>query len=162
MNDLVQNNNGELLTTSKVVFEHFNVTGGHRYIMRKIEKLIVDEPVFAAQNYFPSSYVTTQNKRLKCFDMTRDGFSLLSMGLTGDKARKWQIAFINAFNQMEKGLLNVDSEMNRLSKQGDEIKHLGSEWASFGHKINKQKKAHNKAVEGLINKVQCKLDFETK
>ena len=160
MNDLVKNNNGELLTNSKTVFDHFAVTGGHRYIMKKIEQLIADEPEFGALNYLHSSYTSPQNKVLKCFDMTRDGFAMIAMGLTGKKANEWKIKFIGAFNEMEKGLLNVDSEMTRLSNQGKELKRLGSEWSKFGHDINKQKKSHDKSVNELIDKVQGKLDFK--
>lgn len=160
MNGLVKNSNGELLVNSKTVFEYFDVKGGHRYLLKKISDLICSEPEFGGQNYFLSSYTSPQNKVLKCFDMTRDGFTLLTMGLTGGKARAWQIKFIAAFNEMEKGLLNVDSEMTRLSNQGKELKKLGSDWSKFGHDINKQKKAHDKSVNELINKVQGKLDFK--
>jgi phage regulator Rha-like protein len=79
------------------------------------------------------------------------------MGFTGKKAAKWKEAFIGAFNEMEKGLLNVDSEMTRLSNQGKQLKQLGSEWSKFGHDINKQKKAHDKSVLELVDKVQLKL-----
>ena len=34
--------------------------------------------------------------------MTRDGFSLVAMGLNGDKALEWKIKYIEAFNQMER------------------------------------------------------------
>jgi Rha family phage regulatory protein len=160
MNDLVKISDGELMTNSKVVFEHFNVSGGHRYIMKRIAELVESEPEFGALNFFRSSYTSPQNKVLQCFNMTRDGFSLVAMSLNGKKALEWKIKFIKAFNEMEKGLLNVDAEMTRLSNQGKEIKKLGSEWGSFGHMINKQKKTHDKAVNALVDKVQLKLGLD--
>lgn len=33
--------------------------------------------------------------------MTRDGFTLLVMGFTGQKALEWKLQYINAFNRME-------------------------------------------------------------
>lgn len=42
--------------------------------------------------------------------MNRDGFSLLVMGFTGKKAFQWKIKFIEAFNLMEKTLLNKSNE----------------------------------------------------
>lgn len=36
--------------------------------------------------------------------MNRDGFSLLVMGFTGEKALQWKIKYIEAFNAMEKEL----------------------------------------------------------
>ena len=94
-----------------------------------------------------------------CIDVTRDGFTLRCMGFTGRKAAQGKERYIKAFNQMEKGILNVDAEMTRLSNQGLELKKLGSEWSKFGHKINKQKKEHDKSVDELMNKVQLKLDY---
>lgn len=33
--------------------------------------------------------------------MTRDGFTILAMGYTGEKVMKFKEAYINQFNQME-------------------------------------------------------------
>ncbi|RAX59341.1 phage regulatory protein [Helicobacter monodelphidis] len=40
--------------------------------------------------------------KYRYYQLNRDGFSLITMGLTGAKALKWQVQFIDAFNQMEK------------------------------------------------------------
>jgi phage regulator Rha-like protein len=92
--------------------------------------------------------------------MTRDGFSLIAMSLSGKKALEWKIKFIRAFNEMEKGLDNFDAKMTRISNEGNQIKQLGREWSKFGHEINKQKKAHDKSVLELIDKVQLKLGLD--
>ncbi|EDO8806646.1 phage regulatory protein [Campylobacter coli] len=42
------------------------------------------------------------NRKIPMYNLTRDGFSLLAMGFTGKKALQFKIAFINAFNEMEK------------------------------------------------------------
>ena len=60
---------------------------------------------------------------------------------------------------MERGLLSIDSRMQKLSVEQDEIKQLGSEWAKFGHDINRKKKDVSKRVENLMNDVQMKLEF---
>lgn len=53
--------------------------------------------------FFRSSYIHPQNKqRYPRYLMTRDGFSLLVMGFTGEKALEWKLKYIRAFNQMEK------------------------------------------------------------
>ena len=46
------------------------------------------------------------NRKMLMYNLTRDGFSLLAMGFTGKKVLKWKMAFINAFNQMERSLYN--------------------------------------------------------
>jgi len=156
MNDLVKNKSGELITTSKIVSDVFGKA--HRDTVRAINNLDCSEE-FRTANFAQSSYTSPQNKVLKCFNITRDGFSFLCMGFTGKKAAKWKEKYIKAFNEMEKGLLNVDAEMTRLSNQGRELKQLGSEWSAFGHQINKQKKANDKASAELIDKVQLTLGF---
>ena len=39
--------------------------------------------------------------------MTRDGFSLLVMGFTGQKALEWKLKYIEAFNYMEESIMKV-------------------------------------------------------
>ncbi len=156
MNDLVKNNNGELMTTSKIISDVFGKA--HRDVVRAIEKLECSDN-FRSVNYAQSSYTSPQNKVIKCFDITRDGFSFLCMGFLGKKAAVWKEKYISAFNEMEKGLLNVDAEMTKLSNHGKQIKELCSEWSKFGHQIYKQKKAHDKSVLELVDKVQLKLGF---
>lgn len=157
MNNLVKNNSGELMTTSKIVSDVFGKA--HRDVIRSINQLDCSDE-FRARNFAQSSYTSPQSKVLKCFDITRDGFSFLCMGFTGKKAAEWKEKYINAFNEMEKGLLNVDAEMTRLVEEGKKLNQLGSEWSRFGHQINKQKKLHDKSVLELVDKVQMKLDFK--
>ena len=157
MNDLVKVSNGALMTTSKIIADVFGKS--HRKVTRDINELDCSDE-FRAANFGLSSYTSPQNKVLKCFDITRDGMVFLCMGFTGKKAAQWKEKYISAFNEMEKGLLNVDSEMTRLSNQGKQLKQLGSDWSKFGHDINKQKKAHDKSVLELVDKVQLKLGFE--
>ena len=42
--------------------------------------------------------------------MNRDGFTLLAMGFTGQKALKFKLKYIEAFNQMEE-LLKTQSNL---------------------------------------------------
>jgi Rha family phage regulatory protein len=153
---IVTNNNGELMTTSKIISDVFGKA--HRDVCRAVNQLDCSDE-FRARNYAQSSYTSPQQKVLKCFAITRDGFSFLCMGFTGKKAAEWKEKYINTFNEMEKGLLNVDAEMTRLEINGKQLKSLGSEWGAFGRMINKEKKSHDQAVKSLIDTVQGKLDF---
>jgi len=157
MNDLVKNNNGELMTTSKIIADVFKKS--HRKVTRDINELSCSDE-FRAANFSLSSYTSPQNKVLKCFDITRDGMVFLCMGFTGREAGKWKEKYIAAFNEMEKGLLNVDAEITRLSAEGKSIEELGKEWSRAGHTVNKLKKAHDKSVDKLMDKVQLKLGID--
>ena len=157
MKSIVNIKDGEITTTTKIVADVFGKI--HRDVIRAVSELECSEE-FSLRNFAQSDYVTERGKTYKCYNMTRDGFTFLCMGFTGKKAAEWKEKYITAFNEMEKGLLNVDAEMTRLSNQGKDLKKLGSEWSAFGHQVNKQKKAHDLAVNELIDKVQYKLDLK--
>lgn len=157
MVELVSRDNGELKTTSKVVADVFNKP--HRDVTKAIQSLDCSDE-FRARNFSQSYYTSPQNKVLKCMDMTRDGFSFLCMGFTGKKAAVWKEAYIKAFNEMEKGLLNVDARLNSLSIEGEQIKKAGKQWSELGHEIRKQKKDHSEKVDLLMSEVQMKIEFK--
>tara|TARA_R110000787_G_scaffold53905_1_gene125775 strand:- start:72 stop:545 length:474 start_codon:yes stop_codon:yes gene_type:complete len=154
--NIVKSDNGNLLTTSKIISDVFGKV--HKKVIITIDKLECSDS-FRGANFGKSYYLSPQNKKIPCYNITEDGFYFLCMGFTGKKAAKWKEEFLVTFKQMREGFLNVDAEMTKLSKQGKEIKQLGSDWSKFGHQINKQKKAHDKSVTELVNKVQFKLDL---
>ena len=45
---------------------------------------------FARSNFRPGSYKDAQNQERPEYLITRDGFTLLVMGFTGDKAMQWK------------------------------------------------------------------------
>jgi Rha family phage regulatory protein len=51
-----------------------------------------------------SSYKASNGKTNPMYIMTKDGFTLLAMGYTGDKAMKFKLAYIKQFNSMAKVL----------------------------------------------------------
>lgn len=54
------------------------------------------------ENYFIlSEYIGENRRKYKEYLMTRDGFTLLAMGFTGEKAMKFKLAYIKQFNTME-------------------------------------------------------------
>ncbi|EPU0192265.1 Rha family transcriptional regulator [Campylobacter coli] len=65
---------------------------------------------FTESNFILSTYKDKKGELRPCYKITRDAFSLLVMGFTGEKAYKWKIEFIKAFNEMEKRLRNIEYE----------------------------------------------------
>ncbi|HIH2271684.1 TPA: Rha family transcriptional regulator [Campylobacter jejuni] len=80
----------------------------HDNIIAQIKALPQDD--FTHLNFKASNYKDSTGRTLPCYNLTRDGFSLLVMGFTGQKAYKWKVEFIKAFNEMEKRLRNVEYE----------------------------------------------------
>ncbi|MGG7048927.1 MULTISPECIES: Rha family transcriptional regulator [unclassified Campylobacter] len=79
----------------------------HKNVLQAIENLPNNE--FHRLNFQPSSEVRKNgvfDKDTKCYKITRNGFTLLVMGFTGEKAYHWKVKFIEAFNLMEQTLKN--------------------------------------------------------
>jgi Rha family phage regulatory protein len=75
----------------------------HKRILQDIRELGCSEE-FRQHNFVLSSYMSEQNKKLPMYYMTRDGFTLLAMGYTGEKAMQFKEAYIRQFNAMEEVL----------------------------------------------------------
>lgn len=89
----------------------------HKHILRDIQALPDDE--FRKSNFGLSSELRKHGffeRDSKYYKITKDGFSLLAMGFTGEKAYKWKILFIEAFNKIEQSLRNKIIELACLQK----------------------------------------------
>ena len=73
----------------------------HKRVLQDVRELKCSEG-FRVHNFVQSSYTNTQNKEQPLYHMTRDGFTLLAMGYTGEKAMKFKEDYIEQFNAMEK------------------------------------------------------------
>ena len=100
MKDLVfRGQNDQVITTSLLVAETFEKE--HRNVLKAIRKLMSATNVAVAQMFDETTYVNEQGKEQPMFFMNRDGFTLLAMGFSGEKALKFKVDYINAFNEME-------------------------------------------------------------
>jgi Rha family phage regulatory protein len=104
MNDIVTVVNDTPMTTSLLIAEKFNKP--HADLLKVIRKTISELPLsFSQGNFSESTFINDRGRAYPCFDMTRDAFSIIVMGLHGKEALKWKVKFINAFNSMEAALL---------------------------------------------------------
>jgi len=163
--DLVKTFNGGITANSKTVADVFRIKGGHRYIKKKIKEIIDDNEEFGTRNFLHSSYKTSQNKTLECYEMTKDGFCFLAMGLTGREADKWKIKYIDAFNKMSEHIADQSksSVMHQLN-EAIAIMEADSQVASkMGKGLNEWKKIrkeHMKQVESLQEQAQLVMNFK--
>lgn len=103
MKDLVfKGESNQVLTSSLLVAEKFGKD--HKNVARDIRSIIGGMlKIEHTQLFVESMYVHPQNgQEYPMFIMNRDGFTLLAMGFTGEKALKFKLEYINAFNKMEK------------------------------------------------------------
>lgn len=110
MEELISVVNGKAVCTSLQVAERFEKR--HDHIMRDIAKLVMSLPKNGEAYFTKSSYINKQNKQeYAMYEMNRDGFTLLAMGFTGDKALEWKIKYITAFNKMEEMLKERNTQL---------------------------------------------------
>ena len=75
----------------------------HKNVLKDIRELNCSEE-FGRLNFEPTDYVDEHNRKQPMYYITRDGFTLLAMGYTGEKAMKFKEAYIKQFNAMERML----------------------------------------------------------
>lgn len=109
MNELlpmITERDGIPVTTSRAVAEQFGKN--HKEVLRAIENTITqlketeEGRAFNERNFAPISLRDAMNREKLAYLLTRDGFTLLAMGFTGAKAVQFKVAYINAFNRMER------------------------------------------------------------
>lgn len=73
----------------------------HSDVLRDIDNLECSEE-FTERNFALSSYKDSSGKSNRMYHITKDGFTILAMGYTGEKAMKFKENYILQFNAMEK------------------------------------------------------------
>ncbi|EAK1026587.1 hypothetical protein A7M19_08070 [Campylobacter coli] len=127
----------------------------HDNIIQTIENLPQDE--FKTLNFEISSSIRKNGlfeKDTKFYKLTRDAFSLLVMGFTGEKAYKWKIEFIKAFNEMEKRLRNIEYEKH------DKLAFRQS--LGYKSQLKQQKEKYENKIKALQYDLEKKKELSFK
>ena len=107
-----------------------------------------------SKHFFKSNYTDNKGERRPMYLMDRDGFSLLVMSFKGEKALKWKLDFIDAFNAMEQEIRNNQHQLNT---------DLKDKLYNTSIKLEKVKILHNRLFEestnqsALLNEKQAEL-----
>lgn len=115
-------NEEKLVTTSLKVAEVFEKE--HKSVLESIRNLTAEN---SAVKFFTEKTYKIRGKEYPMYEMDRDGFSLLVMGFTGEKALKWKLDYINAFNSMEEELKRIYTERQQWQIERDKgivIRHI--------------------------------------
>lgn len=90
---------GNPITTSLKVAEIFGKR--HDHVLRDIENLSCSD-TFRLLNFGETPYIHPQNgQTYSMYVMTKDGFTFLAMGFTGEKAAQFKEMYIAEFNKRE-------------------------------------------------------------
>lgn len=89
------------------------------------------------------------------YKITRDGFSLLVMGFTGEKAYRWKIEFIKAFNLMEAELNRIKATQQNSQPPLTQIEILQSSIAILAQQEKRVSLLEDKT--GDLHKEQLKV-----
>lgn len=142
---VVFDRDGEVRTTSRDVADLFGKN--HRDVLRAVDNLIQEAPELIEGGV--RSFAQTQHiepstgQAYRQYEMSRDGFTLLAMGFTGKKALGFKMAYIAAFNAMERKLrqspqidLNNPADLRMLlSSYANDKLELQSQVAEMAPKV---------------------------
>lgn len=121
----------------------------HARVLRDIRELACSEE-FRRGNFAESEYLNQQNHKQPMYYITRDGFTLLVMGYTGEKAMKFKEAYIRQFNAMEatlqgkliereKGIVVRQAFTKALQDSGENDRMHGKGYSNYtDHIVYKQ------------------------
>ncbi|EAJ6230870.1 phage antirepressor Ant [Campylobacter coli] len=124
----------------------------HSNVLKAIDKLPNDE--FKSSNFKYDSYFDKKSEQRRMINLTRDAFSLLVMGFTGEKAYKWKILFIKAFNEMEKRLRNIEYEKH------DKLAFRQS--LGYKSQLKQQKEKYENKIKALQYDLEKKKELSFK
>lgn len=103
MNELTSISNGQVVVSSRQIAESFEKE--HRHVLETIRNLTAENSTVKTM-FHESSYKNDRGRDYAEYLINRDGFSLLVMGFTGQKALEWKLKYIEAFNRMEQMLIS--------------------------------------------------------
>ena len=146
MNDIIQaevvykTNRGTPVTDSVKVARVFEKQ--HKNVMKSIRNILGSAQNLANQKWFAeTTYTDAQGKRQPMFLMSRDGFSLLTMSLTGEKAMAFKVAFIEQFNRMEQAIKELAPAAPAITQTFAQALRLAAEQAETIEAQQKQLEA---------------------
>lgn len=97
----------------------------HKIVLRDIRKICSENSGlskdFTKHNFVLSNYKDSTGRKLPCYVLTRDGFTILAMGYTGDKAMRFKELYIRKFNEMENFISTLSSAREMFPLLTDNI-----------------------------------------
>jgi Rha family phage regulatory protein len=125
--------NDTALVDSRFVAEAFEKR--HDHVLRTIDQITAPNSglskEFIRRNFTPISYKDSTGRTLRCYALTRDGFTILAMGFTGSKAMRFKEMYVRRFNEMEKFISALVSAREQFPKLTAQIRLLHPDAKSY-------------------------------
>lgn len=154
----ITNQNGSLVVSSREIAVNFDKE--HRGVLRDLDNLKEGLAQNWADLFYETTYIHPQNKQeYREVLMNRDGFTLLAMGFTGQKALEWKLKYIEAFNKMEQGL----KQFPALSKELQAIFAIDQRTLEIDNRITELEdnmplfNVECKELQALVRKVATRV-----
>ena len=142
----------EVMVDSRFVAEIFEKE--HFHVLRDITKITETKSglseEFIKNNFHKDKYKDSTGRKLPCYKLTRDGFVVLVMGYTGEKAMHFKELYIKRFNEMEEQIHYLQSLREQHPQLTDAIQSV-HENPKFYHYSNEMD-ILNKIVLGMTAK----------
>ena len=97
-------------TSSYLVAKEFGIQ--HKHILEKLDGFTASISAVKFGEMYTETVRHVRGREFKTFDLNRDGYMFLVMNISTKKAHDKKIAFIDAFNAMERAILNSDENKN--------------------------------------------------
>ncbi len=162
--DLVFEKEGKFFTDSLMIASTFERK--HFNILELIKNLDCSKE-FRDLNFQVSSYTNLQNKEFIKFVLTRDGFSMIAMGLTGSKAVQFKEMYINQFNQMEKALKEqyskpIQRELSTMELMALTLKGFQEQDEKILFQVKKESESIKHETNQVLEKQKIEFDKQIK
>lgn len=161
--DLVFEKEGKFFTDSLMIASTFERK--HFNILELIKNLDCSKE-FRDLNFQVSSYTNLQNKEFIKFVLTRDGFSMIAMGLTGSKAVQFKEMYINQFNQMEQSLKQnfkpIKKELSAMELMAITLKGFQEQETKVLFEIKKESESIKHETNQVLQKQKIEFDKQFK
>lgn len=162
---------GTPVTDSVKVAEVFGKM--HKNVLKSIRNILGSAQNLAHKTWFHQvTYIDAQGKTQPMFLMNRDGFSLLAMSLTGERALQFKVGFIQQFDMMEQALKEIATAIPQTfaqalrlaAEQAETIEAQQKQLAEQAPKVNFAKAleiAGESILIGQLAKLICQNGVNT-
>lgn len=162
---------GTPVTDSVKVAEVFGKM--HKNVLKSIRNILGSAQNLAHKTWFHQvTYIDAQGKTQPMFLMNRDGFSLLAMSLTGERALQFKVGFIQQFDMMEQALKEIATAIPQTfaqalrlaAEQAETIEAQQKQLAEQAPKVNFAKAleiAGESILIGQLAKLICQNGINT-